>query len=522
MSSIKGLPQSETSFDGSTLRVAIVHARWNKSVIDALVAGAVAKLKEHGVKDRNILIQSVPGSFELPIACQRRYRDRSSWRNVLDLPDHILILAFRTPAPTTAAMPNQPVDAVIAIGVLIKGSTMHFEYICDSVSHALMRVQLDTGVPVIFGVLTALTDDQALERAGLGRGENKGHNHGEDWGSAAVEMASHTRRWSEAAYEQSQPCTRYSDEEEVFRTKVLLMGASGSGKTSMRSLIFSNNPASLTSRLGATIDVEQNHVRFLGDLILNLWDCGGQDSFMDSYLSHQRSTIFQHVGVMIYVFEVESRDMAKDLVYYKDCLDALKKYSPEANVFLLVHKMDLVTGNKTAALEKKERDLQYESGDMDVTVFGTSIYDESLYKAWSRIVHTLIPNAAVLTRHLTTFAEACSATEVILFERTTFLVIATSTQTPQSADVHQLSTTRYERTSELIKALKHSASRVREEFHALEMELPEYTAVLDEMTKNTYVLIIVHDPVIETAALKINIRLARRKFEELQGNSIIS
>lgn len=97
-------------------------------------------------------------------------------------------------------MPNQPFDAVIAIGVLIKGSTMHFEYICDSVSHALMRISLDTGVPVIFGVLTALTDDQALVRAGLGKGEDKGHNHGEDWGLAAVEMGSHARRWSEGKF----------------------------------------------------------------------------------------------------------------------------------------------------------------------------------------------------------------------------------------------------------------------------------------------------------------------------------
>jgi len=106
-----------------------------------------------------------------------------------------------TPAPLTAAVPpSQPFDAVIAIGVLIKGATMHFEYICESVSHALMKIQLDTGVPVIFGVLTALTDDQALERAGLGRGSEKGHNHGEDWGLAAVEMSSHARRWAEGRF----------------------------------------------------------------------------------------------------------------------------------------------------------------------------------------------------------------------------------------------------------------------------------------------------------------------------------
>ena len=104
-----------------------------------------------------------------------------------------------TPAPA-AALSNQPFDAVIAIGVLIKGETMHFEYICESVSHALMKIQLDTGVPVIFGVLTALSDDQALERAGLGRNGKQGHNHGEDWGLAAVEMGSHVRRWGEGKF----------------------------------------------------------------------------------------------------------------------------------------------------------------------------------------------------------------------------------------------------------------------------------------------------------------------------------
>ena len=141
----------------------------------------------------------------------------------------------------------------------------------------------------------------------------------------------------------------------------------------------SNNPASLTSRLGATIDVEQNHVRFLGDLILNLWDCGGQDAFMDSYLSIQQSTIFQHVGVMIYVFEVETRNMEKDLNYYKECLSALQRYSPNAAVFLLVHKMDLARGPKAETLARKTKELKEASEGSEVTVFGTSIYDESLY-----------------------------------------------------------------------------------------------------------------------------------------------
>jgi len=120
-----------------------------------------------------------------------------------------------TPAPTSTSttttnpppavvttMPSQPFDAVIAIGVLIKGETMHFEYISDTVSHGLMRVQLDTGVPVIFGVLTALTENQALMRAGIAQeGGNKGHNHGEDWGLAAVEMAVNSRKWGEGNFQ---------------------------------------------------------------------------------------------------------------------------------------------------------------------------------------------------------------------------------------------------------------------------------------------------------------------------------
>jgi Ras-related GTP-binding protein A/B len=88
-------------------------------------------------------------------------------------------------------------------------------------------------------------------------------------------------------------------------------------------------------------------------------------------------------------------------------------------------------------------------------------------------VHTIIPNAAVLSKHLTMFAQACSAIEAILFERTTFLVIDTSAppdDAPGQAP-NDLSSSRYERTSELIKALKHSCARVREEFHGFEMEL---------------------------------------------------
>ncbi|TVY71265.1 6,7-dimethyl-8-ribityllumazine synthase, partial [Lachnellula suecica] len=91
------------------------------------------------------------------------------------------------------ATASGPFDAIIAIGVLIKGETMHFEYIADAVSQGLMRVQLDSGCPLIFGLLTVLNEEQAKARAGISSGS---HNHGEDWGLAAVELGVKRKEWA--------------------------------------------------------------------------------------------------------------------------------------------------------------------------------------------------------------------------------------------------------------------------------------------------------------------------------------
>jgi Ras-related GTP-binding protein A/B len=105
-----------------------------------------------------------------------------------------------------------------------------------------------------------------------------------------------------------------------MKKKVLLMGKSHSGKTSMRSIIFANYVARDTRRLGATsikilktVDIEHSHVRFLGNLVLNLWDCGGQEAFLENYISSQSEHVFRNVEVLIYVFDVESREIMQDM-----------------------------------------------------------------------------------------------------------------------------------------------------------------------------------------------------------------
>ncbi|KQX66681.1 6,7-dimethyl-8-ribityllumazine synthase [Angustibacter sp. Root456] len=124
------------------LRVAVVAAQWHERVMDGLVDGALRALAEAGVVDP--LVVRVPGSFELPVAAARLAR--------------------------------AGYDAVVALGVVVRGGTPHFDFVCQAATSGLTDVAVSTGVPVGFGVLTCDDDAQALDRAGLpGSREDKGH-----------------------------------------------------------------------------------------------------------------------------------------------------------------------------------------------------------------------------------------------------------------------------------------------------------------------------------------------------------
>jgi len=295
------------------------------------------------------------------------------------------------------------------------------------------------------------------------------------------------------------------------RKKVLLMGKSGSGKTSMRSIIFANYLARDTRRLGATIDVEHSHVRLLGNLALNLWDCGGQESFMENYFASQRDIIFRNVEVLIYVFDVESLDFEKEVHYYQSCLEAILQNSPEAKIFCLVHKLDLVQEDQRDLIfTGRKEDLKKLSKPLECTCFGTSIWDETLYKAWSSIVYTLIPNVKDLESSLNEFADILDADEVLLFEKATLLVIS-------HAERHQhIDVNRFEKISNLIKQFKLCCSKLAAHFQSMEVRNSKFSAFIDEFTANTYVMVVLSDSKIPSEAIQINIRNARKHFEKLE------
>mmetsp|Transcript_7734 Transcript_7734/g.13622 ORF Transcript_7734/g.13622 Transcript_7734/m.13622 type:complete len:234 (-) Transcript_7734:241-942(-) len=156
---LKMAAESEVSFsgelDGSAIRIGVLRTRWNDESVSSLVDGIKAGAKELKVKEENIFIKEVPGAYELPYAAK--------------------LLAM-----------SGTVDAIICCGVLIKGDTFHFEYISDAVAKGIMNINLSTMTPVVYGVLNCLDEAQVKKRCS---NEDGGHNHGEDWGKTAVEMA---------------------------------------------------------------------------------------------------------------------------------------------------------------------------------------------------------------------------------------------------------------------------------------------------------------------------------------------
>ena len=134
------------------MKVAIVASRFNEIIVNKLLGGAVDGLVRHGVEENNITAAWVPGAFEIPVvakklACSKKY------------------------------------DAVICVGAVIRGDTSHYDYVCNEVSKGVAQVGLETGVPVLFGIVTTENIEQAIERAGT-----KAGNKGYDCALGAIEM----------------------------------------------------------------------------------------------------------------------------------------------------------------------------------------------------------------------------------------------------------------------------------------------------------------------------------------------
>ena len=295
--------------------------------------------------------------------------------------------------------------------------------------------------------------------------------------------------------------------------KVLLMGRAGAGKTSMRSIIFANYGAKETGRLHPTNQVEHSSFRFMGNLMLSLWDCGGQDVFMENYFESQKDHVFRNAMILIYVLSaaaIEGADSQKELAYFKNTVESLRQLSPNAKVYVLVHKSDLIPPHeRSAAFAKISDTLKTIANGMTTECFLTSIWDETLYKAWSRIVHSLMPNMHLLEKELGFIADTIEADEVVLFEKSTFLVIANATR-KTFADA-----LRFEKISNIVKQFKLGVNREHNTFTTLDLKTSSFRAYMDRFTPNTFILVVTSKRDIQPAATVCNISAARAHFVKL-------
>ncbi|MBM6832937.1 6,7-dimethyl-8-ribityllumazine synthase [Megamonas hypermegale] len=144
----------EGYLNGKDLKIGIVVARFNEFITNKLLGGAIDTLRRHETDEANIDVAWVPGAFEIPLVAKKMAESKKY-------------------------------DAVICLGAVIRGSTSHYDYVCNEVSKGVAQVGLQTGVPTIFGVVTTENIEQAIERAGT-----KAGNKGADAAMAAMEMAS--------------------------------------------------------------------------------------------------------------------------------------------------------------------------------------------------------------------------------------------------------------------------------------------------------------------------------------------
>ncbi|GEC91783.1 MULTISPECIES: 6,7-dimethyl-8-ribityllumazine synthase [Brevibacillus] len=145
---------------GTGLRVGIVAGRFNELIVSKLVGGALDALKRHGVEDEHVDVAWVPGAFEIPLIAKKMAE-------------------------------SGRYDAVVTLGAVIRGSTPHFDYVCNETAKGVASLSLSTGIPVIFGVLTTDNIEQAIERAGT-----KAGNKGWEAAAAAIEMANLSRQFA--------------------------------------------------------------------------------------------------------------------------------------------------------------------------------------------------------------------------------------------------------------------------------------------------------------------------------------
>ena len=228
--------------------------------------------------------------------------------------------------------------------------------------------------------------------------------------------------------------------------------------------------------------------------------------------------------MLIFVFDISSKESASDMLSFASTIRALHEYSPNSKVFVLIHKMDLVpVEQKDGIFRGKAKEVRatcdeegFQSEQVDF--WATSIWDQSLYRAWTRVIYFLVPNAATIENMLTKLAELLDARELILYERTTCLVV---THVSRGIERGNPFADRFERISSILKTHKHSMAKhtgtMASEVSFAEMQVKTalFMFFITRLTENTNLAVVMPNDEGAFNAARVNVQLARKEFAHL-------
>jgi len=323
--------------------------------------------------------------------------------------------------------------------------------------------------------------------------------------------------------------------------KVLLMGAANAGKSSMKSVIFADCSPIETQVFAATHNIDNQSITLLNDFGLSLWDCGGQNIYFESYINRDRGVVFKNVACLIFVLELgvkewmtpeDEENLIREAMHQQidsliKCLNAAKEGSSDKGVYILLHKSDLISPKNRSRILQKWKDVVFDMlKDHSVSrsnIYATSIWDETLYIAWSSIVQSLIPNYSYVEENLMKLAEVIGADDAILMEKNTFLTIAHARRSVHlkwnETKINDSNLASFEHLSTAIKAFKLSCQRGGSNFHTLHLTLSKSTIIIERLTNHLYIVLATSDPRVNIGAITLNLDIAATLFEEMGDNN---
>lgn len=245
---------------------------------------------------------------------------------------------------------------------------------------------------------------------------------------------------------------------------------------------------------------------------------------MESYLTNQRQHVFTSVAVLIFVFDISSKEFRPDMMSFASTLRALREFSPSSKIFVLIHKMDLVpVEQKDTVFHEKANEIRHtaeEEGFVpeQVDFWATTIWDHSLYRAWTQVIYFLVPNAATIEGMLYRLAEAIDARELILYERTTCLVVTHVSRAMERGNPYN---DRFERISSILKTHKHSMAKhtgtmaSEASFAEMLVKAETFMFFVTRLTDNTNLAVVMPNDEGAFNTARVNVQLAKRDFAHL-------